>query len=95
MKVVPLNDKVLVKRLEAEQKTAGGLLLPDTAREKPRQGQVLNLGDGKRLENGGRSPFQLKVGDRVLFSSWAGNEVTIDGEEYLLMTEDDVLAVLE
>jgi chaperonin GroES len=95
MKVVPLNDKVLVKRLEAEQKTAGGLLLPDTALEKPRQGKVLSLGEGKRLENGTRSSFQVKVGDRVLFSSWAGNEVTIDGEDYLLMTEEDILAVLE
>ena len=95
MKVVPLNDKILVKRLEAEQKTAGGLLLPDTALEKPRQGKVLNLGEGKRLENGSRASFQVKVGDRVLFSSYAGNEVTIDGEDYLLMTEDDILAVLE
>jgi chaperonin GroES len=94
MKVVPLNDKVLVKRLEAEEKTAGGILLPDTAREKPRQGKVLSVGEGKRLENGTRAPFQVKVDDRVLFSSWAGNEVTIDGEEYLLMTEEDVLAVL-
>jgi chaperonin GroES len=79
MKVVPLNDKVLVKRLEAEEKTAGGILLPDTAREKPRQGKVLSVGEGKRLENGTRAPFQVKVDDRVLFSSWAGNEVTIDG----------------
>jgi chaperonin GroES len=94
MKVVPLNDKVLVKRLEPEEKSAGGILLPDTAREKPRQGKVLGLGEGKRLESGARAPFQVKVDDRVLFSSWAGNEVTIDGEEYLLMTEDDILAVL-
>ena len=92
--VTPLGDKILVRRLEAEEKTAGGILLPDTAREKPRQGKVLNLGEGKRLENGARVPFQVKVDDRVLFSSWAGNEVTIDGEEYLLMTEDDILAVL-
>jgi chaperonin GroES len=95
MKVVPLNDKVLVKRLEAEEKTSGGILLPDTAREKPRQGKVLAVGEGKRLENGSRAPFQVQIDDRVLFSSWAGNEVTIDGEEYLLMTEDDILAVLK
>jgi chaperonin GroES len=95
MKVVPLDDKVLVKRLQAEQKTAGGIVLPDTAQEKPRQGKVLSLGEGKRLENGQRVGFQIKVDDRVLFSSYAGNEVTIDGEEYLLLTEDDILAVLK
>jgi len=94
MNVVPLNDKILVKRLEAEEKTAGGIVLPDTAREKPKQGEVLALGDGKLLDNGQRAPFQVKVGDRVLFTSYAGNEVTVDGKEYLLMTEDDVLAVL-
>ena len=95
MKVIPLNDKILVKRLEAEEKTAGGILLPDTAREKPKQGEVLSLGEGKRLDSGKRAPFQIKVGDRVLFTSYAGNEVTIDGEEYLIMTEDDILAVVE
>jgi len=94
MNVVPLNDKILVKRLEAEEKTAGGIVLPDTAREKPKQGEVLALGDGKLLDNGQRAPFQVKVGDRVLFTSYAGNEVTVDGKEYLLMTEDDVLAVV-
>jgi chaperonin GroES len=95
MTVVPLNDKIVVKRLEAEEKTAGGIVLPDTAKEKPRQGKVLSLGDGKRLENGQRAPFQVKEGDRVLFTSYAGNEVTIDGEELLIMTEDDILAVVE
>jgi chaperonin GroES len=94
MKVVPLNDKVLVKRLEAEEKTSGGIVLPDTAREKPRQGKVLAVGEGKRLENGSRAPFQVKVNDRVLFTSYAGNEITVDGEEYLLMSEDDVLGVV-
>jgi chaperonin GroES len=94
MKVVPLNDKILVKRLEAEDKTTGGILLPDTAREKPRQGTILSLGEGKRMENGSRAPFQVKVNDRVLFSSYAGNEITVDGEEYLIMSEDDVLAVM-
>ena len=83
MKVVPLNDKIVVKRLEAEDKTAGGIVLPDTAKEKPKQGKVLSLGDGKLLDNGKRAPFQVKEGDRVLFSSYAGNEETLDGEEYL------------
>src|SRR5579864_1566531 len=95
MTVVPLNDKIVVKRLEAEEKTAGGIVLPDTAKEKPRQGKVLSLGDGKRLDNGRRASFQVKEGDRVLFTSYAGNEVTIDGEEYLIMSEDDILAVVD
>jgi chaperonin GroES len=95
MTVVPLNDKIVVKRLEAEEKTAGGIVLPDTAKERPRQGKVLSLGDGKRLDNGRRASFQVKEGDRVLFTSYAGNEVTIDGEELLIMTEDDILAVVE
>ena len=95
MKVVPLNDKLVVKRLEAEEKTAGGIVLPDTAKEKPKQGRVLSQGEGKLLDNGKRAPFQVKEGDRVLFTSYAGNEVTVDGEEYLIMTEDDILAVVE
>jgi chaperonin GroES len=85
----------VVKRLEAEDKTAGGILLPDSAKEKPKQGKVLSVGDGKLLENGKRASFQLKEGDRVLFSSYAGNEVSVDGEEFLIMSEDDVLAVLD
>ena len=95
MKVVPLNDKIVVKRLEAEEKTAGGIVLPDTAKEKPKQGKVLSVGDGKLLEYGKRATFQVKEGDRVLFTSYAGNEVTIDGDEYLIMTEDDILAVVD
>ena len=95
MKVVPLNDKIVVKRLEAEEKTPGGIVLPDAAKEKPRQGKVLSLGEGKLMDNGKRAAFQVKEGDRVLFSSYAGNEVTIDGEEYLIMTEDDILAVVD
>jgi chaperonin GroES len=95
MKVVPLNDKLVVKRLEAEDKTAGGILLPDSAKEKPKQGKVLSVGDGKLLENGKRAKFQVKEGDRILFSSYAGNEVSVDGEEFLIMSEDDVLAVLD
>jgi chaperonin GroES len=94
MKVVPLNDKIVVKRLEAEEKTTGGILLPDSAKEKPKQGKVLSLGEGKRLDNGKRAPFQVKEGDTVLFTSYAGSEVTVDGEEYLIMTEEDVLAVV-
>src|SRR5258707_10646046 len=95
MKVVPLNDKIVVKRLEAEEKTAGGIVLPDAAKEKPKQGKVLSLGDGKLLDNGKRASFQVREGDRVLFTSYAGNEVTLDGEEYLIMTEDDILAVVD
>ena len=95
MKVIPLNDKILVKRVEAEEKTAGGILLPDAAKEKPRQGKVLSLGDGKLLENGKRASFQVKEGDRVLFSSYAGNEVQVNAEEYLIMSEDDILAIIE
>jgi len=95
MKVVPLNDKIVVKRVEAEEKTAGGIVLPDTAKEKPKQGKILSVGDGKLLENGKRAAFQVKEGDRVLFTSYAGNEVTVDGEEYLIMSEDDILAVVE
>jgi chaperonin GroES len=95
MKVVPLNDKIVVKRVEAEGKTAGGIVLPDSAKEKPKQGKVLSLGEGKRLDNGERAPFQVKEGDRVLFTSYAGTEVNIDGEEYLIMTEEDILAVVD
>jgi chaperonin GroES len=95
MKVVPLNDKILVERLEAEQVTAGGIVLPDTAKEKPKQGKILELGEGKALENGKRSAFQVKKGDRVLFTSYAGTEVTVDNKEYLIMTEDDILAIVD
>jgi chaperonin GroES len=94
MKIVPLNDKIIVKRLEAEEKTKGGIVLPDSAKEKPKQGKVLSLGDGKLLPNGTRQGFMIKEGDKVLFTSWAGSEVKIDGEEYLIMTEDDLLAVV-
>src|SRR5262249_15315173 len=95
MKIVPLNDKIVVERLEADDKTAGGILLPATAKEKPKQGKVLSVGDGKLLENGKRAAFQVKPGDRVLFTSYAGSEVTVDGKEYMVMTEDDLLAVVD
>ena len=91
----PLGDKVLVKRLEAEDVTAGGIVLPDAAKEKPKEGKVLRLGDGKLLEDGKRAPFQVTVGDRVLFSSYAGTEIKIDGEEHLIMSEDDILAIID
>ena len=94
-KIKPLGDKVLVKRLEAEEKTPGGIVLPDTAKEKPKQGKVIALGDGKQLESGEKAEFQVKVGDVVLFGSFAGTEVTVDGEEYLLMSEDDILATVK
>lgn len=94
-KIVPLNDKILVERLEADDKTAGGIILPDTAKEKPKQGKILAVGDGKLLDDGKRSAFQVKVGDRVLFTSYAGNEINHEGKEYLIMSEDDILAVVD
>ena len=94
MKIKPLAEKVLVKRLEAEQTTKGGIVLPDSAKEKPRRGKVVRLGDGKLLDNGTRAPFQVKEGDLVLFTSYGGTEVKVDGQEYLLMDETDILAIL-
>ena len=94
-KLRPLNDKIVVKRLEAEEKTKGGIVLPDTAKEKPKEGKVISLGDGKLLDSGKRVPFQVKKNDKILFSSYAGTEVKVNGEEYIIMQEDDVLAVLE
>jgi chaperonin GroES len=95
MNLLPLNDKIVVKREKAREETAGGIVLPDNAKEKPKEGKVVSLGDGKLLDNGQRAAFQVKEGDRVLFTSYAGNEVTLDGVEYLIMTEEDILAVLE
>ncbi len=94
-KLRPLGDKILVKRFEAETTTKSGIVLPDTAKEKPKQGTVIAVGEGKRLENGTRAPMHVKKNDRVLFTSYAGTEVKIDGEELLIMSEDDVLAVVE
>lgn len=94
-KVVPLNEKVLVKRLEAEEKTAGGIVLPDNAKEKPKEGKVIGVGSGKLLQGGKRGSFQVKPGNRVLFTSYAGSEVNVDGEELLIMTEDDILAIVD
>ena len=94
-KVKPIGDKILVKRLEADEKTAGGIVIPDSAKEKPKQGKIVALGDGKILDDGKRADFQVKKGDRVLFTSYAGTEVKVEGEEYLIMSDDDILAVIE
>jgi chaperonin GroES len=91
----PLGEKVLIKRLEAEEKTAGGIVLPDTAKEKPKRGTVLSVGEGRLLDTGERQPLQIKEGDEVLFTSYAGTDVKVDGEEMIIMDESDVLAVLE
>ena len=91
----PLGDKVLVKRLEADSKTAGGIVLPDSAKEKPKRGTVLSVGDGRLLDNGKRSPLSVRAGDQVLFSSYAGTEVKISGDEYIIMDESDIYVVLE
>ena len=91
----PLNDKIVVKRLEAEEKTKGGILLPDTAKEKPKEGRVIAVGEGKLLDDGKRAEMQVKAEDRVIFSSYAGTEIKVDGEEFLILSEDDVLAVVD
>jgi chaperonin GroES len=93
-KIRPLGEKVLLKRLEAEETTRGGIVLPDTAKEKPQKGKVLALGDGKLLDDGSRAGFQVKVGDTVLFASYAGTEIKVEGEEMVLMDESEVLAIL-
>jgi len=95
MKIRPLGDKVLVKRLEAEDRTAGGIVLPDTAKEKPKRGRVIAVGDGKLLDTGERAALQLKKGDEVLFTSYAGTEVKVDGDEFIIMDESDILAIVE
>jgi chaperonin GroES len=94
LKIRPLNEKIVVKRVEAEEKTKGGIVLPDTAKEKPKEGVVMSLGSGRLLDSGQRADFQVKERDRVLFSSYAGTEIKIEGKEYLIMNEDDVLAVV-
>ena len=95
MKFRPLGDRVLVKRVEEEAKTKGGIIIPDTAKEKPQEGEVLAVGPGGRDESGKRIEADVKVGDRILFGKWAGSEVKIDGEDLLIMKESDVLGVLE
>lgn len=95
LKIRPLGEKVLVKRVSAEDKTAGGIVLPDTAKEKPKRGIVQAAGDGKLLDSGKRSQLQVKKGDQVLFSSYAGTEIKVEGEELLIMDESDILAIVE
>ena len=95
MKVKPLADRVLVKRLEEEERTKGGIIIPDTAKEKPIQGKVIAVGKGKVSDEGKVIPLEVKAGDKVLFGKYAGTEVKIDGEEHLIMREDDVLGIIE
>lgn len=95
MKVVPLGDKIVIKRLEAEEKTAGGIVLPDMARQRPQEGRVLSVGGGKQLPDGTRAPQQVREGDRVVFLGYSGTEVLVDKEDLLIMSEGDILAVLE
>ena len=94
MKLRPLHDRVVVRRIDAEAKTAGGILVPDTAQEKPQQGEVVAVGPGERDESGKLIPIDVRAGDRVLFGKWSGNEVKIDGVEYLIMKESDIMGVL-
>ena len=95
MKVRPLHDRLIVKRLEEEEKTKGGIIIPDTAKEKPVEGKVIAVGDGRIKEDGTKIPMEAKKGDRILFTKYAGTEVKIDGEEHLIMKEDDVFAIIE
>ena len=95
MKIKPLHDRVIVKRVEEEKKTAGGIIIPDTAKEKPAEGKIVAAGDGKILEDGKVRPLNVKAGDRVLFTKYAGTEVKVSGEELLIMREDDILGIIE
>ena len=93
-KITPLGDRVVLKRVEAEATSAGGIILPDSAKEKPREGTVVAIGAGRALKNGERAPMSVKVKDRVIFSSYAGTEVNVDGEEFIVLSEDEILAVV-
>ena len=95
MKVVPLHDRIVVARIDAEEKTKGGIIIPDTAKEKPQEGKVIAVGPGRRDKDGKLIPLDVKAGDRVLFAKWAGTELKIDGEERMIMKEDDILGVIE
>jgi chaperonin GroES len=95
MNLRPLHDRVIVKRLEEEERSVGGIIIPDTAKEKPQQGEVIAAGTGKQLENGTIVPMAVKKGDRILFGKYAGSEIKIEGEEYLIMREDDILGIIE
>ena len=90
----PLHDRVLVRRIEAEEKTAGGIIIPDNAKEKPSEGEIVAVGDGTRDDDGDRIPLDVKVGDRVLFGKWSGTEVKIDGEDLIIMKETDIMGIL-
>lgn len=91
----PLHDRILVRRIDAEEKTAGGLIIPDSAKEKPQEGEVLAVGSGARSENGTLTPLDVKPGDRILFGKWSGTEIRLDGEDLLIMKESDVMGVIE
>ena len=93
MKIRPMNDRVLVLRVEKEEKSSGGIIIPDTAKEKPQEGKVVSVGPGKMADNGKRIPMEVKKGDRVLFSKYAGSDIKIDGVEHVFMREDDILAM--
>ena len=95
MKIRPLQDRIIVKRVKEEEKTKGGIIIPETAKEKPSEGEIVAVGKGKTLENGTVLPLDVKVGDRILFSRYGGTEVKIEGEEHLIMREDDILGVIE
>lgn len=95
MKIKPLQDRILVKRIEEEEKTKGGIIIPDAAKEKPQEGKVVAVGDGKVLDNGNKSPLTVKVGDKILFGKYSGTEIKVDGEEHLILREDDVLGIVE
>lgn len=95
MKIRPLQDRVIVKRVEEEEKTKGGIIIPDTAKEKPQEGQIIAVGPGKVTDEGKKIPMEVKAGDRVLFGKYSGSEIKMDGEEYLIMREDDILGIIE
>jgi chaperonin GroES len=95
MKIRPLADRVIVKRIEEEEKTKGGIIIPDSAKEKPQEGKIIAVGKGKMLEDGKVIPLDVKVGDRILFGKYSGNEIKIDGEEHLIMREEDILGIIE
>lgn len=95
MKIRPLQDRIIVRRIEEEEKTKGGIIIPDSAKEKPMEGEVIAVGTGKILENGTKQPLEVKEGDRILFGKYAGTEVKIDGVEHLIMREDDILGIIE
>jgi len=95
MKIRPLHDRVIVKRVEEEEKTKGGIIIPDTAKEKPIEGKVVAVGGGKILENGKKQPLEVKKGDRILFGKYAGNEIQVEGKEHLIMREDDIIAIVD